>query len=215
MDPARAAVDPAWTLAAWAVAAVVLALAARRVDWRSLTRGERVHPWLGSVLFLVFLWSIGASIGGISLHFLCVGALCLLAGPAYALAAGAVVVAVTTLWPGAPPGNAGLVYVTLVAVPVAVQCAVLALVRRLLPRNPFAWFFFVAFLGGGASFVAGALAGSAFAKPPGIDWSELAILVAMLGLAEGTMTGMLLTLAVVYRPGWVATFDDARDLEAR
>ena len=31
-------------------------------------------------------------------------------------------------------------------------------------------------------------------------------------VAEGTMTGMALTLAVVYRPAWVATFDDGRDL---
>ena len=34
-----------------------------------------------------------------------------------------------------------------------------------------------------------------------------------LAFAEGTLTGMVLTLAVVYRPQWVATFDDARYLK--
>lgn len=30
-----------------------------------------------------------------------------------------------------------------------------------------------------------------------------------------TLTGMVLTLAVVYRPSWVATFDDARYIKGR
>jgi len=36
-----------------------------------------------------------------------------------------------------------------------------------------------------------------------------------LAFGEATVTGMLTTLLVVYRPGWVATFDDARYLRVR
>ena len=34
-----------------------------------------------------------------------------------------------------------------------------------------------------------------------------------LAFAEGTLSGMLITLLVVYRPQWVATFDDLRYLK--
>ena len=36
-----------------------------------------------------------------------------------------------------------------------------------------------------------------------------------LAFGEATLTGMLVTLAVVYRPQWVATFDDARYIDGR
>jgi uncharacterized membrane protein len=36
-----------------------------------------------------------------------------------------------------------------------------------------------------------------------------------LGLGEAMLTGMLVTLAVVYRPQWVATFDDERYIVGR
>ena len=35
------------------------------------------------------------------------------------------------------------------------------------------------------------------------------LVLAYLALGEATLTGIALTLAVVYRPQWVATFDDA------
>lgn len=194
---------------------MIAGLASRRADWSRVRRPETAHPYLGSLLALVVLWSIGASIGGTSLHFLGMGALCLSAGPSLALVGGAVVVAIATLLRDAPLVNVGLVYVALVAVPVAVQLSLLALVRRFLPRNPFAWFFGVAFLGGTLSFFAGALAGAALAHTVTMPWGEFALFVLMLAVGEGTLTGMLLTLAIVYRPAWVATFDDARDMEMR
>jgi uncharacterized membrane protein len=190
-----------------------MALAARYADWPRMLRSETAHVHLGTLLFLVILWLVRATFGGASLHFLGIGGLTLSAGPALALVGGAVVVAGTTALRHAPAANAGLAFLSLVAVPVFVQWAVLLLVRRALPRNPFAWFFVVAFLGGGASFFAGALAGGALGKPLAIDWSEYALITLMLAFGEGTLTGMLLTLGVVYRPAWVATFEDRRDLE--
>jgi uncharacterized membrane protein len=37
----------------------------------------------------------------------------------------------------------------------------------------------------------------------------------MLAFGEATLTGMLMTLFVVYKPAWVGTFDDARYLRRR
>ena len=36
-----------------------------------------------------------------------------------------------------------------------------------------------------------------------------------MGFGEATLTGMLLTLLVVYRPAWVATFNDAHYFKDR
>ena len=41
------------------------------------------------------------------------------------------------------------------------------------------------------------------------------LVLAYLALGEATLTGIALTLAVVYRPQWVATFDDARYPDGR
>lgn len=194
------------------LALATIALAALRADWPRLLRRDTVHVHLATVLGLVVLWSIRADFNGVAVHFLGMGALCLSAGAALALVGGAVVVAVTTLLHGEPLASAGLVYLALVAVPVAVQWGVLVLVRRALPRNPFVWFFGVAFLGGTLSFFAGALAAGLLGNAASLAGSEYALLALMLGIAEGTMTGMALTLAVVYRPAWVATFDDKQDL---
>lgn len=215
MDPAALLRSPSLALAGWLAAAAIVALAMRHADWSRIVRSETAHVHLGTLLFLAGLWSIRVPLPDLGLHFLGIGALCLSAGPALALAGGALVVAITTALRDGPVANAGITFVALVAVPVGVQWAVLAAVRRALPRNPFAWFFGVAFLGGGLSFYAGALAGALVGRELPIMWSEYALITLMLAFAEGTMTGMLLTLAVVYRPRWVATFDDARDLEVR
>lgn len=37
----------------------------------------------------------------------------------------------------------------------------------------------------------------------------------LLAFAEATLTGMVVTIFVVYRPDWVGTFDDARYLYRR
>jgi len=216
VDPANASIDTFWSAVAWFAAAAIAGLAARRADWTRVLLPAASHAHLGTVFLLVVLWSARAAVGGVSLHFLGMGGLCLSAGAPLALVGGAVVVAITTALRVAPVADAGLVFITLVAIPVAVQWGFLALVRRFLPRNPFAWFFGVAFVGAAASFFAGSLAGAAVAQAstpaPAVGWSEFALIALMLALGEGTLTGMLLTLAVVYRPAWVATFDDARDL---
>lgn len=39
--------------------------------------------------------------------------------------------------------------------------------------------------------------------------------VALMGFGEATLTGMLLTLLVVYHPAWVATFNDVHYFKNR
>ena len=48
-----------------------------------------------------------------------------------------------------------------------------------------------------------------YAVPAGVMFGEYVPYLLFLAFGDGTLTGMALTLAVVYRPQWVATFDDA------
>jgi uncharacterized membrane protein len=90
-------------------------------------------------------------------------------------------------------------------------------VERTLPRNFFIYIFLTAFFGAA---LAGAASGSAaigliaaFGAPPLAFMAEQFLpYCLLLAFAEATLTGMVITLLVVYRPRWVGTFDDTRYL---
>ena len=108
----------------------------------------------------------------------------------------------------------------MVAVPVATAWFVLRVAERRLPPNFFIYVFVVAFFGAGFSLAAAGLAGatlltSAAGLPAGLVFGEYVPYLLYLAFGEATLSGMILTLAVVYRPRWVATFDDARYLTGR
>src|SRR5512140_2475105 len=193
MDPSTLTFAPLLAAAGFAVALVVLGVAAVRVTWARFAQNEATHVALGSVLFVVLLWSIRTTLPGAPpMHLLAAGALCLSLGPALALVCGALAVAITMALQAAPFANAGLVFVVQVAVPVAVQYAALVAAQRALPRNPFAYFFAVAFAGAGASFFAAAMSGHvlALAAVQGaasvITHAEYSILALLLSFAEAT-----------------------------
>jgi uncharacterized membrane protein len=129
-------------------------------------------------------------------------------------------VAATTLLRDAPWANAALVWLTLVALPAMVVTLVLKATHRWLPPNFFVYVFGAAFAGSAVALAAGGLAGATLAlaaggRPAEAGVGDIAPVLLSLAFGEGTLTGMLVTLAVVYRPQWVATFDDRRYLGRR
>ena len=90
-------------------------------------------------------------------------------------------------------------------------------VDRRLPNNYFVYIFINAFLGAGLSIVVlGTVATAALAAveayPVAQLSSEYLPFFLLLGFSEAWLTGMALTLMVVFKPEWVATFDDSRYL---
>ena len=84
-------------------------------------------------------------------------------------------------------------------------------VLRFAPANPFCYVFGVAFAGSGLSMIASlALHGMT-----GAGVEPFVALGLMMGFGEAFLTGMLVTILVVYHRDWVATFDDARWLAPR
>ena len=221
MDVADLSLPVAWTVAGWCIAVPLLAWAAVRGDWSRCRESAPANAFLGAVFSLTALWSVRGQVGGdFAFHLLGSAGLALAAGLPRALVGGALVVAATTLIRDAPLANAALVWLTMVALPAAVARGLLAATERLFPPNFFIYVFAGCFLGGALALAAGGLAGAAITvlgagRASELVFGERAPFLIYLAFGEGTLTGMILTLLVVYRPEWVATFDDRRYLAGR
>jgi len=213
MDVAALPAPVVLTLAAWAVALPLFALALRAA-WRDAAAHREAMLIVPAAVFvLCVLWSIRANVGqAFAFHLLGSAGLALAVGWPLALVGGAVVVVLMTLIHGTPLAGAALAWLVQIALPASVATGVLVLVARNLPRQLFVYLFAVGVFGAFAAFAATALAGIALLAvvadvPATTAFEEYLPMLLILGFGEATLTGMLLTLAVAYRPHWVATFD--------
>ena len=220
MDLLAVTLPRLWVVVGWVCMLPTLAWAVRAAPWRRFADSEQVHVWYGGIFCLVALWSLQATVGaGFTFHLLGISAFALMVGAPLALAGGAVAVAALLVVHGGDWGNAGAAFMTMGVVPVAVVTGVLRFAERWLPPNFFVYVFVGAFFGPWLAYGAAALAAlTVFAQAavPGASvFAEYAPYILYLGFGDATLTGMALTLAVVYRPRWVSTFDDRRYLDGR
>lgn len=190
--------------------------------WRGASRahgiGGRVAPsahLLGALAAAVaLLWAVKVTpMPGFSVHLLGAAAATLMLGPSLALvavSAGAVGAAVL----GAVPWNALPLAALLQGVlPVLVARWWLAGAERFLRPHPFVYLLGVAFFGTSVAVLAEGLAGLTLSAALGSPAPQIAwVALLPLAYAEAFLTGAITTIFVVYRPQWVATFDDARYL---
>ncbi|HEX6828870.1 MAG TPA: energy-coupling factor ABC transporter permease, partial [Burkholderiales bacterium] len=106
------------------------------------------------------------------------------------------------------------------ALPVLVSHAVYRLADTRLPNHFFVYVFVNGFFGGALSMVVAGLAGSALlaaagAYPAAYLYGEYLPFYTLLAWSEALLTGMAVTLMVVYRPDWIGTFDDLRYLRGK
>ena len=221
MDLTSVVLPAVWLGAGWAAAAATLLWALRHAPWSRLPGSPLGHVAAAMVIAEVVLWTIRATIGeGFTFHLLGVTAFALATGPPLALLGSAIAV---VLQIGVHDGrweNAGIAFVTMAALPVGVAWAVHRAAQRLLPPNFFVYIFVGAFFGAAVALAAGGVAaavGLAYGAgvPAPLVFGEYVPYLLYLAWGEAMLTGMALTLMVVYRPQWVATFDDAHYLEGR
>ncbi|MFO1396297.1 MAG: energy-coupling factor ABC transporter permease [Burkholderiales bacterium] len=216
MDVALAPLPVAWIVASAAAALAVLAWAAWAAPWRRLqASSEAASVWCGSIFALCVLWSVRAVVQDVVvIHLLGTAAFALASGAPLALLGGAVVAVVSVLVHGTPLSNVPTLFLFSVALPAAVALGLLRASQRWLPPNFFVYTVGVCFLGGALSCGLAGLASAALIAftgvlDAGVVFGDDVPYLLYLAFGEGTLTGMALTLAVVYRPHWVATFDDA------
>ncbi|AXE33794.1 energy-coupling factor ABC transporter permease [Chromobacterium phragmitis] len=204
-----------WLSAGLSLAALVFA--ALRVKWRELDPAA-LNAWMGACVLDLAMWLLrGGLQPGLSFHLLGAALFTLLMGPWLAMLALAVVQLALAAAGHADWRALGLSWLLTALPAVAVAAGMLELARRRLPANFFIYVFVNGFLAGGASLLASALCGvlalgAAGAYPWDALLEEALPYYFLLSWSEAFTTGLLLAVLIVYRPRWVATFEDSRYL---
>jgi uncharacterized membrane protein len=220
--------DPLWVSAGWGVfgAAVAYYAAEFAKRWRGCRlqeiAGEGLfNAWLGCVVSLALLWQMEITAErGLVLHLSGAAlAVAMFRVPA-ALLALCLALAATTANGHGEWSMFGPNAVLVALLPVWLMAGWMDLVRRFLPKHMFVFIFGNGFFGAAVvMLIVGVLLSVllALAGVASFDHWRHAWLpyVLLLSFSEASLSGMVLTLLVVYRPEWVATFDDREYLRRR
>ena len=207
----------AWYWFAHALYVVVLGAAIYAAPWRRLKDSEQLHLWLGSCVALMLLWSfLKTGIRpGLNFHVLGATLVTLMFGPYLAVVSLSVVLLGVSFFGYSGWQSFSANALLMGALPVTVSYAIYRLADSKLPNHFFVYIFVNAFIGAAMAMAATGLAATGMFALSGVysaDYltSNYLPYYLLMGWSEALLTGMLGTLLVVFRPQWVATFDDAR-----
>jgi len=196
------------------VAGLLLGFCAWKAPWARLKDISLQHLWLACCTGLLLMWSIKAGVKpGLDMHLLGATGLTLMFGPSLALIALAVVLIGITLYGAAGWMSLGINFLIMGALPVMFSYALYSQVHYKLPKHVFIYIFLDAFLAAGLAIVltgsvAALLLASIGVYKFGYLQSNYLVYYILMGWSEAMLTGMAATLMVVYKPEWLATFND-------
>lgn len=211
--------DTAWVAIGWAAALLLLAGGLRSVAkdlrQRHSRNAQLLNPWLGSIVALIVLWQLEIRTEqGLILHLLGSALFCLMFGPARALIGLLLVMLAVTANGHGQWSMIGPNLVANAALPIAIIFLWTWIVRRCLPNHLFVFIFGNGFFGVAVTFFLTGLGLMLLV----LTGSEQPILVGrfvdgwlpsvfLLSFSEAWLSGMVLTLLVIYRPEWVVSFE--------
>lgn len=190
---------------------VIIIFAIVRAPWFRVLERESSNIYFAAIVLLLVFWNLNAGVmPGQSLHFLGASAVCLMFGWEFAFLAIQVLI-VFVILDGRVSWDAlawnGLI---LGALPTLFTHTLLRFTQKRLPHNYFVYFFINTFLATilGVLLITLAL-GLLMNREayPALTQGVLPFL-AMLALPEGILTGMIISVLVIYKPQWVTTFRD-------
>lgn len=203
------------------LALVLLGHCIRHAQWRRLAEPSLQHLWLASCVTLLLLWHIKTGIKpGLNFHLLGTTMLTLIFGPRLAIVALTVVLAGSTLFGAGGWTSLGLNLLLMAALPALFSYAIYSQAHYKLPRHVFVYIFVDAFVTAGLAMCLCGITVTALLAISGAYTSEylgsnyLPYFILM-GWSEALLTGMATTLMVVYRPEWLATFNDRQYLKGK
>lgn len=174
------------------------------------------HVFFGAMVMLFLLWGIKAGISpGLGFHHLGATLFTLMFGWPLAIFGLSIIMLASMLMQHNELISLGANGVLSILIPVLVSYGVLRLSQKFLPDNFFIYIFIAAFFGAGIAVAASRLTSIVLlalidAYPLAKLIEESLLYTPMFMFPEMFVTGMLISIFVVYRPDWVATFDDER-----
>lgn len=207
-----------WYWMAWVIWIPLFARSLLRAPWGRLKSPDLLNVWLGMVVLLTLVWSLKAGVKpGLGFHLLGATVFTLSFGPHLAFVGLCLVLAGITLNGAAGPFAYAANALLLAGGGVVFAQLCHRMIVRLLPPHFFVFVFVNAFLGAALTIIAVGFSITVFLFFSGAYTWEYLIAeyfpyFMLLGFSEAWLSGMLMTLFVVYRPDWVITFDDSRYL---
>jgi len=207
-----------WYWAAWVVWLLFFARSVWRAPWGRLKDSEQLNLWLGMIVLLTLIWSLKAGVKpGLGFHLLGATVFTLSCGPYLAFVGLSLVTAGITLNGAGGPLAFAANALLLGGLGVAFSQGFYRFLSPLLPRHFFVYIFVNGFFGSALTIVGVGFSVTLFLAVTGVyEWeyliSEYFPYFFLLAFSEAWLSGMVMTLFVVYRPNWVITFDDSRYL---
>lgn len=208
----------AWYWAAWFVWIPLFAHSIWRAPWGRLRDSEQLNVWLGMIVILILIWSMKAGVKqGLGLHLLGATVFTLSFGPRLAFLGLSVVVAGITLNGAAGAFAFATNALLLAGVGVGLSQLLFHVFFRIFPKHFFIYIFMNGFLGAGLTILGVGFAAVLLLSMAGAySWDyllgEYLPYFMLLAFSEAWLSGMVMTLLVIYRPNWVLTFEDSRYL---
>jgi uncharacterized membrane protein len=205
------------------VSLAVMGLALAQRPWQALLADRALqHRWLAATVAVLLLWQLRAqAVDWLTLHLMFTALLTLVFKAPLALLTNLVAnLVLVALGKAAWPLLGVNVLITGV-VPVVITILVWRLVDRRLPDNLMVFLFLCGFFGSALATLGTGLAGVGLIMLGALDPEalylarEYALFLPLLMPSEAFVTGMLLSILMVYHPGWVATFNDHRYIDSQ
>jgi len=207
-----------WHWGATLLYALALIMTLFKAPWYKLKPGHLTHVYLGSCVSLLLLWSIKSdAIPGLEYHYLGAMLLTLMFGWQLAFIALSIVLIGLVINGSSDWQTYPLNALLLGLFPTLLSHTIHRLVERYLPHHFFIYIFANAFFGA-ALVLLGTIMLTTLILLTGeiYNWQKLTQLylsfIPLMIFPEAFITGFLITVMVVMRPGWVLSFDDRRYL---
>ena len=209
---------PSWVL--WAANILFLVIwlfAAKNVAFKKLLENTASqHVYFGAMVALLLLWGLKAGVSpGLGFHHLGATLFTLMFGWPLAVIGLTIIMSVSVLLQHNEVIGLGVNGCLSILIPVFASYATLKLSQKYLPDNFYIYIFVVAFFGAGIAvalsrFSSIILLGLVNAYPQAKLVEESLLYTPLFMFPEMFVTGMLISIFVVYKPDWVITFDDER-----
>jgi uncharacterized membrane protein len=214
MDIPSGLIDSTWLWLSWLALAAILLHALYNAPWKRMSERDSTNIYFGTIVTLLLFWNLKAGImPGQTFHFLGACMMTLMFGWSFAMLAISALVLFSTFYGNGAWDTYALNTLLLGSIPISITWLLLRLAQTRLPHNFFIYIFLNTFFAAAIGII---LTGC---TSYGLLWlsgaytaaeleSNFLPLVIMLAFPEGTLNGIVITMMVVYKPEWMATFYD-------
>lgn len=215
MDFTASLFPSAVLIAGWLITAVAVFLAAQRVSWSAIDGGQ-VNLCGGLCILTLVFWLLQGGVHpGLHYHLLGMTVLMLVLGAPRALLQALPILLATTACGIGDWAALGVNYTIMALTPIMLSEIIRRLAMSFLPPHLFIYLFINCFCAGALSLIISALCGLGLlalsgSYPAAFLFGDSLPFYLLLSWSEAFTSGLLMTVLVVYRPQWVATFDDKR-----